>query len=194
MASPQDRDPDSQEDPDLLRLTAEELAFLLGDPAGRARRDERNAKSNRARTERRRSDPSYAESLRAADRERQRRRRARASIGRPEPAPAPPAALPALSAEDALLRLTAFLDRETGPQAAQLRHKPDALRRSVQAFLVYRALSAGGDRPTRGSIAAAFQARFGVSLTPSQVQKLRDRVESFAQPGGPWHTGPWHTG
>lgn len=183
-----DGDTESPAAPDSLRLTAEELAFLLGDPDARARRAERNARANLARTERRRTDPSYAERLRAEDRQRQRRRRAKAAIGRPEAEPAPPVPLPDLTPDDALRRLTAHLDSAATPQAAQLRSKPEALRRYVEGFVVYRALAAaGGERPTRGAIAAALKARFGRSLTPSQVQNLRDRIEEFAKPGGPWH-------
>ncbi|MBP2311183.1 hypothetical protein [Azospirillum soli] len=182
-----DDDTDFPEPSDAVRLTAEELAFLLGDPDARARQDERNARANRARTERRRADPSYAERLRADDRERQRRRRAKAAIGRPEPEPAPAVPLPDLSAEEAAQRLEEHLRTAGTPQAAQLRNRPDALRRCVEGFVVYRTLAANGERPTRGAIAAAFRARFGVALTPSQIQKLRDHIEGFAHPGGPWH-------
>ncbi len=183
-----DDDPESPAPPELLRLTAEELAFLLGDPMAQAQRAERNARANRARTERRRTDPSYAEHLRVNDRERQRRRRAKAAIGRPEPEHAPPAALPALSPEEALRRLTAHLDSARTPQSAQLRRKAESLERYVQGFQVYRALAAAmGERPTRGAIATAFKVRFGLALTPSQIQNLRDRIEEFARPGGPWH-------
>jgi hypothetical protein len=186
-----DDDPESPAPPDLLRLTAEELAFLLGDPMAQAQRAERNARANRMRTERRHTDPSYAERLRVNDRERQRRRRAKAAIGRPEPDHAPPVSLPALSPEEALHRLKAHLESTRTPQAAQLRRKADALDRYVQGFQVYRALAATmGERPTRGAIAAALKTRFGLALTPSQTQNLRDRIEEFARPGGPWHDGP----
>ncbi len=192
MATDDDLRPDgpARDDPsDLLRLTAEELAFLLGDPAERARREERNARASRARTARRHSDPSYAERLRADERQRQRRRRAKAAIGRPEPAPAPPVPLPAIAPEEAARRLDEHLRAAGTPQAAQLRRRPALVGRYVEAFIIYRALAAQGERPTRGAIAAAFRARLGVALTPSQVQKLRDRVEGFARPGGPWHAG-----
>ena len=182
-----DDDTNHPEPTDSVRLTAEELAFLLGDPEAQARRDERNARANRMRTERRHADPSYAERLRADERERQRRRRAKAAIGRPEPEPAPPVPLPDLSADEAAQRLEDHLSTAGTPQAAQLRNRPDALRRCAEGFAVYRTLAASGERPTRGAIAAAFRARFGVALTPSQVQKLRDHVEGFARPGGPWH-------
>ncbi|MFC5355211.1 hypothetical protein [Azospirillum himalayense] len=180
---------DADTDTDSLRLTAEELSFLLSDPQSRADREERNARANRARTERRRSDPAYAERLRNEDRLRQRRHRAKAAIGRPEPQPEPPVPLPALSAADALHRLEAHLESVTTPQAAQLRRRPDALRRYAAAFELYRSLSERGERPTRGALAAAFAARLGVALTPSQIQKLRDQVEGFARPGGPWYPG-----
>lgn len=185
-----DDDPESPAPPDLLRLTAEELAFLLGDPMTQAQRAERNARANRTRTERRHADPSYAERLRVNDRERQRRRRAKAAIGRPEPDHAPPAPLPALSPEEALHRLTDHLDSIRTRQTVQLRRKADALERYVQGFQVYRALAdTSGERPTRGAIAAALKSRFGLALTPSQIQNLRDRIEEFARPGGPWHDG-----
>ncbi|WP_353857745.1 hypothetical protein [Azospirillum formosense] len=185
MTAENDADPHA----DSLRLTAEELAFLLSDPQSHADREERNARANRARTERRRSDPAYAERLRNEDRLRQRRHRAKAAIGRPEPEPEPPVPLPALSAADALHRLEAHLEAAATPQAAQLRRRPDALRRYAAAFELYRSLSAQGERPTRGALAAAFAARLGLALTPSQIQKLRDQVEGFARPGGPWHAG-----
>lgn len=191
MAADHDTDSDDTlESSDAVRLTPEELAFLLGDPDARAKRDERNARANQARTERRRSDPSYAERLRTDDRERQRRRRAKAAIGRPEPEPAPPVPLPDLSPEDAARRLEDHLRTAGTPQAVQLRRNPETLRRCVEGFFVYRTLAANGERPTRGAIAAAFRARFGVALTPSQIQKLRDHIEGFARPGGPWHLGP----
>ncbi|MFP3481357.1 hypothetical protein SB780_41595, partial [Burkholderia sp. SIMBA_057] len=41
---------DTDTDTDSLRLTAEELAFLLSDPQSRADREERNARANRSRT------------------------------------------------------------------------------------------------------------------------------------------------
>ncbi|HEY0834508.1 MAG TPA: hypothetical protein VGE72_11425, partial [Azospirillum sp.] len=83
----------------------------------------------------------------------------------------------------------AFLQAGRSAQAAQLRRKPDLVQRYVDGFVLYRALSRQGARPTRGAIAAAFHAAFGVALTPSQVQNLRDRIEDFAGPGGPWHAG-----
>ena len=180
---------DAATDTDALRLTAEELAFLLGDPQARADREERNARANRARTERRRSDPAYAERLRNEDRLRQRRHRAKAVIGKPEREPDPPVPLPALSAADALRLLETHLQGVATPQAAQLRRRPEALQRYAAAFELYRALSDRGERPTRGALAVAFAARFGLALTPSQIQKLRDQVEGFARPGGPWHAG-----
>ncbi|MCW2237574.1 hypothetical protein [Azospirillum canadense] len=182
-----DDDPDLSATPDSFRLTADELAFLLGDPAAQTRRAERNARANRARTERRHADPSYAERLRTDERERQRRRRAKAAIGQPEREPSPPAPLPALAPEDALARLTAFLEQAGTPQAMQLRGRAEALDRYVEGFVVYRALAATGERPTRGALAAALKAQYGRSLTPSQIQNLRDRIEGFAKPGGPWH-------
>ncbi|CAO3406372.1 hypothetical protein [Azospirillum largimobile] len=171
------------------RLTAEELAFLLRDPAARAREAERAARSNRNRTERRAADPAYAERLRAGDRERQRRRRLRESIGRPEPPETPAAPLPDLTEAEAARRLTAHLEESPGAQAAQLRSRPERIRLYAEAFIVYRTLSAGGGRPTRGALAALLKSRFGRSVTPSQVQKLRDHVEAFAAPGGPWAPG-----
>ncbi|WP_236783727.1 hypothetical protein [Azospirillum humicireducens] len=171
------------------RLTAEELAFLLRDPAERAREADRAARSNRSRTERRAADPAYAERLRAGDRERQRRRRLRQSIGRPEPPGSPVAFLPDLSEAEAVRRLTLHLERSTDRQAVQLRRRPERVRLYAEAFVVYRTLAAGGDRPTRGALAALLKSRFGRSVTPSQVQKLRDHVEAFATPGGPWAAG-----
>ncbi|WP_395458276.1 hypothetical protein ACHMW5_30380 [Azospirillum melinis] len=168
------------------RLTADELAFLLRDPMLRAREAERAAKSNRSRTERRAADPAYAERLRAGDRERQRRRRLRDSIGRSEP-PEPVAAdLPDLTVAQAEARLTDHLDGSLSAQAAQLRGRPDRIRLYAEAFVAYRILSAGGVRPTRGALAALLKSRFGRTVTPSQVQKLRDHVEGFAMAGGPW--------
>lgn len=168
------------------RLTAEELAFLLRDPAARVREAERAARSNRNRTERRAVDPAFAERLRAGDRERQRRRRLRESIGRPEPPASPAVPLPDLTEAEAARLLTLHLERSTDPQAVQLRRRPERVRHYAEAFVVYRTLSACGDRPTRGALAALLKSRFGRSVTPSQVQKLRDHVEAFAAPGGPW--------
>ncbi|CAO3353977.1 hypothetical protein [Azospirillum palustre] len=168
------------------RLTADELAFLLRDPMLRAREAERAAKSNRSRTERRAADPAYAERLRAGDRERQRRRRLRESIGRPEP-PEPAAAdLPDLTVAQAEARLTDHLEGSPSAQASQLRGRPDRIRLYAEAFVAYRILSAGGVRPTRGALAALLKSRFGRTVTPSQVQKLRDHVEGFAMADGPW--------
>lgn len=171
------------------RLTAEELAFLLRDPAARAREAERAARSNRNRTERRAADPAYAERLRAGDRERQRRRRLRESIGHPEPPGSPAVPLPDLTEVEAARRLTLHLEQGADAQAVQLRRRPERVRLYAEAFVVYRTLSAGGDRPTRGALAALLKSRFGRSVTPSQVQKLRDHVEAFAAPGGPWAVG-----
>ena len=171
------------------RLTAEELAFLLRDPAARAREAERAARSNRNRTERRAADPAYAERLRAGDRERQRRRRLRESIGRPEPPGSPAVPLPDLTEAEAARCLTYHLEQRTDAQAVQLRGRPERIRLYAEALVVYRTLSAGGDRPTRGALAALLKSRFGRSVTPSQVQKLRDHVEAFAAPGGPWAPG-----
>ncbi|WP_345773896.1 hypothetical protein [Azospirillum endophyticum] len=168
------------------RLTAEELAFLLRDPMLREREAERAARSNRSRTERRAADPAYAEHLRTGDRDRQRRRRLRESIGRPEPPEPPAIALPDLTEVEAAARLTAHLDGSASPQAAQLRSRPDRIRLYAEAFVAYRTLSNGGVRPTRGALAALLKSRFGRSVTPSQVQKLRDHVEGFASADGPW--------
>ena len=168
------------------RLTAEELAFLLRDPMLRAREAERAARSNRSRTERRAADPAYAERLRAGDRERQRRRRRRDSIGRPEPPEQPAVALPDLTQTQAAERLTDHLNRSASAQAVQLRARPDRIHLYAEAFVAYRTLSADGVRPTRGALAALLKSRFGRSITPSQVQKLRDHVEGFATAGGPW--------
>lgn len=172
------------------RLTAEELAFLLRDPMLRAREAERAARSNRSRTERRAADPAYAERLRAGERERQRRRRQRDSIGRPEPPEEPAVALPDLTEMQAAQRLADHLDRSASAQAAQLRGRPDRVRLYAEAFVAYRTLAADGVRPTRGALAALLKSRFGRSLTPSQLQKLRDHVEGFAAAGGPWAVQP----
>ncbi|MBP2226838.1 hypothetical protein J2847_000105 [Azospirillum agricola] len=176
-----------KEPDDASRLTADELAFLLRDPAERARQAERAERANLARTERRRSDPAYAERLRLADRERQRRRRARAAIGRAEPPDAPAAALPDLTVDEAAQRLADHLVRTASPQAVQLRRRPERIRAYAEAFAVYRTLAEDGARPTRGAMAAMLRSRFGRTLTPPQVQKLRDHVEGFAALGGPWH-------
>ncbi|WP_434618495.1 hypothetical protein [Azospirillum sp. B2RO_4] len=172
------------------RLTAEELAFLLRDPMLQAREAERAARSNRSRTERRAADPAYAERLRAGDRERQRRRRLRDSIGRPEPPEQPAAGLPDLTQAQAAERLTAHLHRSASAQAAQLRARPDRILLYAETFVAYRILAADGVRPTRGALAALLKSRFGRSVTPSQVQKLRDHVEGFAAAGGPWAEPP----
>lgn len=174
---------------DDARLTAEEVAFLLRDPAEQARKAERSAHANRARTERRHSDPAYAERLRLADRERQRRRRSRAAIGEAEPPESPAIALPDLVLEDAARRLADHVAGSSSPQAVQLRRRPDRIHAYAEAFTVYRALATSGKRPTRGAMAAMLRSRFGKALTPSQIQKLRDHVEGFAAPGGPWHAG-----
>jgi hypothetical protein len=159
------------------------MAFLLRGPDARA---ERNARANRTRTERRRADPLYAEHLRAGDRERQRRRRASIEGGSRLP-PVPAVRLPAISAEEAAGRLAEHLRTADTRQAAQLRRRPDLARRYVEAFLLYRRLALGGDRPTREALAAAFRDEFDVMLTLSQIQNLRDRIEGFARLGGPWH-------
>ena len=172
------------------RLTAEELAFLLRDPMLQAREAERAARSNRSRTERRAADPAYAERLRAGDRERQRRRRLRDSIGHPEPPEQPAAALPDQTPAHAAERLADHQSRSATAQAAHLRARPDRIRLYAEAFIVYRTLSADGIRPTRGALAALLKSRFGRSVTPSQVQKLRDHVEGFAAAGGPWAVPP----
>lgn len=189
--------PPETEEPDLAdlgRLTPEELAFLLGNPGtseaeaaerGRLRRAERNQRAGEARTQRRRTDPGYADALRAGDRERQRRRRGAAVAALPEP----PVPLPPIGAREAARRLADFIQAGRSPQAAQLRRKPDLVQRYVDGFVLYRMLSRHGARPTRGILAAAFHTAFGVALTPSQVQKLRDHIEEFARPGGPWHVG-----
>ncbi len=169
------------------RLTAEEVAFLLRDPAEQARKADRAARANRARTERRNADPAYAERLRLADRERQRRRRARAAIGVTGAPASPATALPDLATEDAARRLADHVAGQSSPQAVQLRQRPDRILAYAEAFTVYRTLAAGGERPTRGAMAAMLRSRFGKSLTPSQIQKLRDHIEGFAAPGGPWH-------
>jgi len=174
---------------DAARLTAEEVAFLLRDPAEQARKAERAAHANRTRTERRNSDPAYAERLRLADRERQRRRRARAAIGGAGSPAIPAITLPDLAMEDAVRRLAEHVAGESSPQAVQLRRRPDRIRAYAEAFTVYRTLATGGERPTRGAMAAMLRSRFGKSLTPSQIQKLRDHIEGFAAPGGPWHAG-----
>jgi len=188
------QEPDEPDMAELGRLTPEELAFLLGDPGaseaeaaerGRQRRAERNRRSGEARARRRRTDPGYAEALRAGERERQRRRR-----GAPAAAPAePPVPLPPIGAREAARRLADFIQAGRSPQAAQLRRKPEMVQRYVDGFVLYRQLSRDGARPTRGVLAAAFRTAFGVALTPSQVQKLRDHIEGFARPGGPWHVG-----
>ncbi|HYH22131.1 MAG TPA: hypothetical protein VD995_26280 [Azospirillum sp.] len=195
-AEPSAEPPAEPEEPDpaeLGRLTPEELAFLLGNPGtseadaaerGRQRRAERNQRAGEARTQRRRTDPGYADALRAGDRERQRRRRGAPVAARSEP----PVPLPPIGAREAARRLADFIQAGS-PQAAQLRRKPDLVQRYVDGFVLYRMLSRQGARPTRGDLATAFRTAFGVALTPSQVQKLRDHIEGFARPGGPWHAG-----
>jgi len=178
--------------PDLARLSPEEIAFLLGGGSeasqaahARALRAERNTRSNARRTDRRHADPAYAEHLRMLDRERQRRRRARMAPAGPA-APEPAVALPAIAPHEAAERLAAHIRDAATPQARQLRARPELVRRYVAGFILYRLLSADGARPTRGALAAAFHDRFGLELTLSQVQNIRDRIEGFAQPGGPW--------
>ncbi|BAI71709.1 hypothetical protein AZL_010710 [Azospirillum sp. B510] len=172
------------------RLTAEELAFLLRDPMLRARAAERAARSNRLRTERRASDPAYAEKLRAGDRERQQRRRRRNAIGRPEPAERPATTLPDLTLPQAARLLSEYLAGSTTAQAAQLRGRPDRVRLYAEAFVTYRTLSAGDVRPSCGALAALLKSRFGHTVTRSQAQKLRDHVEGFAITEGPWSPDP----
>ena len=182
-------------DVDLARLSPEEIAFLLGgapEDGTRERllRAERNARANARRTARRAADADYAERLRAGDRDRQRRRRA---AGAAEPRGAPsseaPVPLPAIAPDEAARRLTEHLRESDTAQARQLRARPELVRRYVAGFAAYRLLSVAGARPTRGALAEALRDRFGLELTPSQVQKLRDHVEGFARPGGPWHAG-----
>lgn len=176
---------DETDDPQ--RLTREEMAFLLHHPAEQARRAERNSRGNARRTERRHSDPAYAEQLRLAERERQRRRRIRAAIGRADPEESPAAALPPLSDAEAMRRLRAYLQSARTAQSAQLKRRPELLQRYVACFAAYRAVAGStGRRPTRGELARFLESRFGLRPTPAQIQKLRDHVERFAGPGGPW--------
>lgn len=191
--------PDDESVQERVRLSPEEIAFLLGGApevadASRAGilRAERNIRSNARRTVRRRADPAYAEHLRTQERERQRRRRAEARPALPaaqsEP-PVPPVPLPPLTAQQAAERLAAHIAAGDTPQVRQLRRRPDLVQRYAAGFSVYRALSAAGVRPTRGAMAEAMRSRHGLDLTPSQMQKLRDQIEGFAAPGGPWHAG-----
>ncbi|WP_431857307.1 hypothetical protein [Azospirillum sp.] len=178
-------------DADLARLSPEEIAFLLGGAPEEGARDrllraERNARANARRTARRAADADYAERLRAGDRDRQRRRRAAGAT----PGPAePPVPLPAIQPDEAARRLAEHLHGSDSAQARQLRARPELVRRYVAGFAAYRLLSVAGARPTRGALAEALRDRFGLELTPPQVQKLRDHVEGFARPGGPWHAG-----
>jgi hypothetical protein len=179
---------------DLARLSPEEIAFLLGgapEPAEGQRehrlRAERNARSNAHRTTRRHTDAAFAEHLRAGERQRQQRKRAGASAT-PAAPPEPPVTLPALTLREAAHRLTDHIRDTDTPQTRQLRGRPDLVQRYVAGFTVYRSLSATGARPTRGALAEALRRHFGLGLTPAQVQNLRDQVEGFARPGGPWHT------
>ncbi|WP_448191395.1 hypothetical protein [Azospirillum sp. sgz301742] len=191
---PADPPPFDEESPDLTdlaRLSPEEIAFLLGrapepseDQRERWLRTERNARSNAQRTARRHADAAYADHLRTGERDRQRRRRAGAPAAPPEPA----AALPEITPREAARRLAAHLRDTDTPQTRQLRGRPDLVQRYVAGFTIYRLLSASGARPTRGALAEALRGHFGLTLTPPQVQKLRDQVEGFVQPGGPWHT------
>lgn len=201
-ANPPDLPPDDPQpdedlpDPtDLGRLSPEEIAFLLGgapEPVEGQRerwlRAERNVRSNAQRTARRHADAAYAEHLRAGDRDRQRRKRADAPAA-PAALPEPPAPLPSLTPREAAQRLAAHIRDTDTPQTRQLRTRPELVQRYVAGFAVYRLLSASGVRPARGALADALRTRFGLELTPSQVQKLRDQVEGFAAPGGPWHAG-----
>lgn len=184
---------------ELTRLTPEELAFLLGGsadegPEQRAARalelrHARNARSNEARTERRRTDPAYAERLRAGDRDRQQRHRERVRETRPGPAPEPPVPLPPITPREAARRLVDYVTSVRSPQTGQLRRRPDLVRRYVNGFAIYQRLSGKGTRPTRGELADAFRALFETALSPSQVQNMRDQIEGFAAPGGPWAAG-----
>lgn len=193
--------PEEDELPDVAdraRLSPEEIAFLLGgapEPVEGQRerrlRTERNARSNALRTARRHADAAYAEHLRAGERDRQRRKRAGDGAGGPgappDPPPALPVPLPAITPHEAARRLAGHIRGADTPQTRQLRGRPDLVQRYVQGFTVYRLLSVTGTRPTRGALAEALRTRFGLELTPPQVQKLRDQVEGFAAPGGPWH-------
>ncbi|PWC35267.1 hypothetical protein [Azospirillum sp. TSO22-1] len=196
MARPHRTDPPepAPEDLDLARLSPEEIAFLLGGAPEEGERErllraERNARANARRTARRATDAEYAERLRAGDRDRQRRRRAGATAGAMPGPSEQPVPLPAISLDEAARRLAEHLRESDTAQARQLRARPDLVRRYVAGFAAYRLLSVAGARPTRGALAEALRDRFGLELTPPQVQKLRDHVESFARPGGPWHAG-----
>ncbi|MCW2246919.1 hypothetical protein M2352_002510 [Azospirillum fermentarium] len=178
----------------LARLTPEEVAFLLGGGleeglSPQEKRAARFARANAVRTARRAADPDFAERLRAGERERQARHRAAQRAGHPA-APPPPAAaavLPPIPVREAARRLAEHLRADPSRQAQQLRGRADLVQRYLDGFVVYQHLSAGGRRPTRGALAEGMRHLAGVELTPSQVQKLRDHIEGFARPGGPWH-------
>ncbi len=174
-------------------LSAAEIAFLLGresEPTEKARaktlRAERNIRSNARRTDRRQTDPAYADHTRTLERDRQRRRRIKAQAQRSPPTTEPPAPLPPLSPQEAANRLADYLRNTDTPKTRQLRRRPDLTPRYEAGFAVYRLLSANNERPTRGAMAEALRSRFGLTLTLSQIQKLRDQIEDFAGPGGPW--------
>ncbi|HYG85650.1 MAG TPA: hypothetical protein VD978_05290 [Azospirillum sp.] len=184
---------DDEAVPERARLSAEEIAFLLGGApelaeAARAGtlRAERNIRSNARRTGRRHADPAYAEHLRTLERERQRRRRAKERAAQPASPTESPVPLPPLTPQEAAKRLAGYIRDTDTPQTRQLRRRPELVTRYVAGFVIYRLLSADGARPTRGAMADALRSRFGLDLTPSQVQKLRDQIEGFAGPNGPW--------
>lgn len=180
----------------LARLTPEEVAFLLGGGvveeglSPQEKRAARFARANAARTARRAADPDFAERLRAGERERQARHRAtrRAAYPAAPPPPAPAAVLPPIPVREAARRLVEHLRADSSRQARQLRGRTDLVQRYLDGFVVYQHLSAGGHRPTRSALAEGMRHLSGVDLTPSQVQKLRDHIEGFARPGGPWHS------
>lgn len=183
----------------LARLTPEEVAFLLGGGVDEApapddmtpaeKRAARFARANAARTARRAADPAFAEHLRSGERERQARHRAAARTTHPAapPLPSPAVPLPPIPVREAARRLVDHLRADASRQAQQLRGRTDLVQRYLDGFVVYQHLSAGGRRPTRGALAEGMRHLAGVELTPSQVQKLRDHIEGFARPGGPWH-------
>lgn len=184
-----DTETDSQ-----ARLTPEEVAFLLGGGldgglSPQDRRAARFARANAARIARRAADPDFAAHLRAGERERQARHRAAVRAVHPPALPPPVAAavLPPIPVREAARRLAEHLRATPSRQTQQLRGRADLVQRYLDGFVVYQHLSAGGCRPTRSALAEGMRHRTGVDLTPSQVQKLRDHIEGFARPGGPWH-------